>query len=71
VMPEGVSAAVVDVVTSGGVRVRRIEVSASAGRQEVVWDGKNDAGRAVAPGAYRAWLIAGATRTSIRLLRVP
>jgi hypothetical protein len=71
VMPETAVAAVVDVVTSGGVRVRRIEVPPSSGRQEVVWDGRNDAGRLVAPGAYRAWLIAGDTRTSIRLLRVP
>jgi hypothetical protein len=71
VMPETATAAVVDVVTSGGVRVRRIDVPPSSGRQEVVWDGRNDAGRLVAPGAYRAWLIAGDTRTSIRLLRVP
>lgn len=71
VMPETPTAAVVDVVTSGGVRVHRIEVPPASGRQEVVWDGRNDAGRLVAPGAYRAWLIAGDTRTSIRLLRVP
>lgn len=71
VMPSGVGAAVVDIMNGGGVRVRRIELNPSAGRQEVVWDGKNDAGRVVAPGAYRAWLIAGDTRVSIRLLRVP
>jgi hypothetical protein len=72
VTPAGVSGpAIVDVVNGGGLRVRRLEVTLAPGRQEVVWDGKNDAGRQVVPGAYKAWLIAGATRTSIRLLRVP
>lgn len=72
VVPAGASgAAIVDVVDAGGRRVRRLEVSLGPGRQEVEWDGKNDAGRVVAPGVYRAWLIAGGTRTSIRLLRAP
>jgi len=39
--------------------------------QEVKWDGKNNAGRAVAPGPYRAWLVAGDVRRSTRLVRVP
>jgi chitodextrinase len=69
---QGAGNAVVDVLDSGGRRVRRIELSGLApGRQEVVWDGRNDAGRVVAPGAYRAWLIAGGQRSSIRLVRVP
>jgi len=42
-----------------------------SGHQEVKWDGKNDAGRAVAPGPYRAWLVAGDVRRSTRLVRVP
>jgi hypothetical protein len=72
VTPPGANgAAIVDVVNGGGHRVRRLEVTLSPGRQVVVWDGRNDAGRAVVPGVYRAWLIAGETRTSIRLLRVP
>jgi chitodextrinase len=68
----GAASAVVDVLDSGGHRVRRIEITdLSPGRQEVQWDGRNDAGRVVAPGVYRAWLIAGGTRSSIRLVRVP
>jgi hypothetical protein len=67
----GGGSAVIDVVNAGGVRVRRIERVLGAGRQEVQWDGRNDAGRVVAPGVYRAWLIVGDTRTSIRLLRAP
>jgi hypothetical protein len=72
VVPAGAGgAAVIDVVNAGGVRVRRIEATLASGRQEVRWDGKNDAGRVIAPGVYRAWLIVGDTRTSIRLLRAP
>lgn len=73
VLLSGVSAteAVINVVDAGGRRVRHIATTLPPGRQEVVWDGKNDAGREVAPGAYRAWLIAAGTRTSIRLVRVP
>ncbi len=68
----GNSNAVLDVLDSGGRRVRRIELGGMApGRQTVVWDGRNDAGASVVPGTYRAWLIAGATRSSIVLLRVP
>ncbi len=63
--------AVVDVIDSGGRRVRHLEASLPPGRQELVWDGKNDAGREVAPGVYRAWLVSGGARTSIRLVRVP
>ena len=72
VQDAGLANAVVDVLDSGGRRVRRIELGAvGPGRQDVVWDGKNDAGRLVAPGVYRAWLIAGSTRSSIRLVRTP
>jgi len=67
-----VTRAEVDVLDAGGALVRRIEfTSAGPGRQVVVWDGKNDAGRQTVPGVYRAWLIAGDTRKSIRLLRLP
>jgi hypothetical protein len=68
----GSGTAVVDVLDSGGRRVCRIDLSAlSPGRQDVLWDGKNDAGREVAPGVYRAWLIVGGSRSSIRLVRLP
>jgi hypothetical protein len=62
---------VVDVLDAGGRLIRRIERWAGTGIQEVQWDGKNDAGREVAPGVYRAWLTSGSTKRSIRLLRVP
>jgi hypothetical protein len=61
-----------DVVDAAGHLVRRLDLSGlGSGRQEVTWDGRNDAGRSVAPGPYRAWLVAGDLRRSIRLLRVP
>ena len=62
----------VDVLDSGGRRVRRIQLGTLApGHHELMWDGKNDAGREVAPGLYRGWLIGGGTRAVVRLLRVP
>ena len=57
----------VDIVDAAGHLVRRLEPR----HPEVEWDGRNDAGRAVAPGPYRAWLVAGDVRLSIRLVRVP
>lgn len=72
VLPTSAGGAVIDIVDSGGRRVRRIELDGlGSGRQEVVWDGRNDYGRETAPGAYRAWLIADGTRKSVGLLRVP
>ena len=41
------------------------------GVQQVVWDGRNDAGRETTPGVYRGWLIAGDTRAVVRVVRVP
>jgi hypothetical protein len=70
------AAARVDVVDAAGHLVWRsanlqaLETGLS-GYPEVKWDGMNDAGRAVAPGPYRAWLVAGDVRRSIRLVRVP
>jgi hypothetical protein len=67
----------VDIVDAAGHLVWRsadlqgLVVGDISGHPEVEWDGKNDAGRAVAPGPYRAWLIAGDVRRSIRLVRVP
>lgn len=62
----------VDLVDAAGHLVRRLDLRERArGHQEVEWDGRNDAGQAVAPGPYRAWLVAGDVRRSIRLVRVP
>jgi hypothetical protein len=62
----------VQIVDSGGQTVRRLALSGPVpGVNEIVWDGRNDAGLAVAPGVYRAWLSAGGTRTCARLLRIP
>jgi hypothetical protein len=65
------ASAVVEVYDGAGRRIRVIDVALTQGTNEVVWDGKNDAGREVAPGVYRACLIAGKTRSTIRLLRQP
>jgi hypothetical protein len=70
------AAARVDIVDAAGHLVWRsadlqaLETGLS-GHPEVKWEGKNDAGRAVAPGPYRAWLVAGDVRRSTRLVRVP
>ena len=62
----------VDVVDAAGHLVRRLDLrDLPTGHQEVEWDGRNDAGRAVAPGPYRAWLVAGDVWRSTRLVRVP
>jgi hypothetical protein len=62
---------VVDIVDAAGRLVRRLEAAAAPGVQQVSWDGKNDSGREVAPGPYRAWLLSGGSKKSIRLVRVP
>jgi hypothetical protein len=70
------AAARVDIVDAAGHLVWRsadlqtLDTGLS-GHTEVKWEGKNDAGRAVAPGPYRVWLVAGDTRRSTRLVRVP
>ncbi len=62
----------VDLVDAAGHLVRRLDLGRlGAGYQEVEWDGRNEAGRIVAPGAYRGWLVAGDVRLSTRLVRVP
>jgi hypothetical protein len=61
-----------DVCDAAGHLVRRLDLaSAGIGHQVVEWDGRNDAGRPVAPGAYRAWLVAGDVHRAVRLLRIP
>ena len=66
----------VDIVDAAGHLVRRLQAlqalpSGFSGHPEVEWDGRNEAGSPVAPGPYRAWLVAGDVRLSTRLLRVP
>ena len=72
VVPPAGGSARVEILNSIGQRVRRMDLGALApGAPVVQWDGRNDAGREVAPGAYTAWLIAGSTRSGVRLVRVP
>ena len=62
----------IEIVNNVGQRVRRIDPGPlQPGTVEIQWDGRNDAGRDVAPGAYTAWLVAGTTRIGVRLVRVP
>jgi flagellar hook capping protein FlgD/fibronectin type III domain protein len=62
----------IEIVNSVGQRVRRIDPGTlPPGTSEIQWDGRNDAGREVAPGAYTAWLVAGPTRIGVRIVRVP
>lgn len=61
-----------DVLDSGGHRVRRIDLaSLPAGSSEILWDGRNDAGRLVAPGVYSGFLIGHGLSQVVRLVRVP
>jgi flagellar hook capping protein FlgD/fibronectin type III domain protein len=60
------------ILDAGGHQVRRIQLgSYAAGAQTVAWDGRNEAGRLLAPGVYTAWLIAGAERNNTKVVRVP
>jgi len=63
----------IDVVGPGGFRVRRLEVGSAPTCPDgsVRWDGRNEAGLEVAPGVYRAWLVDGDRRSSIKLVRQP
>lgn len=72
VVLQAAGSARLDLVDAGGHLVRRLDLGQlGAGYQEVEWDGRNEAGRIVAPGAYRGWLVAGDVRLSTRLVRVP
>jgi hypothetical protein len=64
--------AVLEIINGAGQRVRRMEVGTLApGSTALHWDGRNDAGREVAPGTYTAWLISGSTKFAVRIVRVP
>jgi chitodextrinase len=68
----GPGEAVIEIVDAGGRRIRRFTVQgAPSCGGGVTWDGRNDAGREVAPGVYRAWLVAGDERRFVRLARQP
>jgi hypothetical protein len=68
----GAGNARLDIVDAAEHLVRRLDLSGlGPGRHEVQWDGRNVAGRLVAPGPYRAWLVAGDLRRGVRVLRVP
>ncbi len=72
VVPDAGGDARLEIHDAAGRIVRRLPLPGLApGPQLVTWDGLNDAGRVVAPGPFRAWLIAGDTRSSVRLARVP
>ncbi len=57
-----------DVFDVGGRRVRRLRVDERVGRSIVSWDGRDGAGRRVAPGVYFLALGAGGQLTSHRLV---
>lgn len=72
VPPSGPFDARLDILDGAGQRVRTIELRGlSPGTTSVVWDGRNDAGRATAPGVYRVLLVVNGNRQAIKLARKP
>lgn len=68
----GTSGGQIEIVDAIGHRVRSLDLGAlSAGLQLIIWDGKNDAGRTLAPGVYRARLTGQGSDKWVRLVRVP
>ncbi len=65
--PEAVMVSMVVYNTSGQAVRSTVDDSFSAGRHAVVWDGRDDAGRAVASGVYIVRLTAGAFATARRV----
>lgn len=64
--------ATIEIFNNAAQRVRLLELRGLApGVTLVSWDGRNDSGREVAPGVYRAWLNAGDVRLAVRLVRLP
>jgi hypothetical protein len=57
---------------AGGRLVRKLIISNPLpGPTQVVWDGKNDAGRDTVPGVYRCSLVPADSRASVRFVRRP
>jgi hypothetical protein len=72
VPPSGPYDATVDIQDAAGQHVRTLRVTgAPPGTYALRWDGRNDAGRACAPGVYHAWLHAGDARKLARFVRTP
>jgi len=70
--PAGPYDASVEIQDSAGQHVQTLEIrNAAPGPFVVQWDGRNAAGRATAPGLYRAWLRVGDVRKLVRILRTP
>jgi hypothetical protein len=68
----GPYAATLDIQDAAGQHVRSLQLrDLQPGPYLLQWDGRNDAGRATAPGLYRAWLRAGDTRRLVRIVRTP
>jgi hypothetical protein len=64
--------ATLDIQDAAGQHVRSLAVRGlQPGPYLLQWDGRNDAGRATAPGLYRAWLRAGDTRRLVKIVRTP
>lgn len=64
--------ATLEIQDSAGQHVNTLTIrNAAPGPFVVTWDGRNEAGRATAPGLYRAWLRAGDVRRLVRILRTP
>ncbi|MFI5371502.1 MAG: fibronectin type III domain-containing protein [Candidatus Eisenbacteria bacterium] len=62
----------IEITDAGRRLIRHIDLSSlAAGRQNVNWDGLNDAGRPVAPGFYTVWIVGGGSRQSVKMVRVP
>ncbi len=66
----GAGATSLDVYDASGRRVRHLGANFDAGLHQVLWDGTDDAGRAVPGGVYFYRLEAGALRFSRKLVRV-
>lgn len=69
-LPAGAAHSSLDVYDAGGRRVRKLGADFGVGLHEVVWDGADDAGHAVAGGVYFYRLQAGAMRLSRKLVVV-
>lgn len=71
-VPSSAGGAVVEIMNAAGHRVWRRDLgSLGAGPFTLDWDGRNDAGRDVAPGVYTAWLVTNGTRMAVKLVRLP
>jgi hypothetical protein len=70
-LAEGVTGPVrATLVDAAGRRVRGLEAPAGAGGVALSWDGRDEAGRPVAPGVYGVRVEAGAARAAGRVVRL-